>query len=578
MLKTTISAIILQNFKPKRYLFLPVILFFLLITTGNTVLAADINVKVDRNPVNLNESFQLIFSADESPDDDPDFSVLESDFEILSQNQSGIIPLFTGSFSKNTKWTLTVMAKQAGVLQVPSVPFGDDRSQAVRLLVNKGNHTATPVNPNDEIFIQVSASPEQSIVQSQVIYTLRIYRKVSFTQAKLIKPESTDALIEQLGEDSTFNTEYNGQSYVVIERKYAIFPQKSGLLTIDPVVFIAEVVIGKRSGGFFSRPRTRTMRVVSEPIILDIQPVPENSKAAHWLPAEHVYLEQKWSGDLDQLQAGEPITRTLTLLAKGTTVGQLPELSNTGTIIRSHSGGELKSYPDQPLLKEQKKSDGMVAFREEKTAIIPSKAGVYNLPAIEISWWNTTTQQMQVAKIPATILTAVGNSGAPISTPVQSTPETVPASTEVQNNQAPSTVNNIWFWLSIILGLGWLTTLGVWYVSKNKTAALAIDKESVYNFNSKALQQACREHNPTAAKDELVKWGRQQWQLSSLGKIATRCDPELQTEILNLNQVLYSQQQSGWQGDKLLFAFKNQIRKPRSKNDKQQILQPLYKN
>jgi hypothetical protein len=35
----------------------------------------------------------------------------------------------------------------------------------------------------------------------------------------------------------------------------------------------------------------------------------------------------------------------------------------------------LKAYPDQPVLKEEAKEDGMVAFREEKIALIPGQAG-----------------------------------------------------------------------------------------------------------------------------------------------------------------------------------------------------------
>ena len=40
-------------------------------------LAADVEVIIDRNPVQVNESFQLVFSLDHRPARDPDFSVLQ---------------------------------------------------------------------------------------------------------------------------------------------------------------------------------------------------------------------------------------------------------------------------------------------------------------------------------------------------------------------------------------------------------------------------------------------------------------------------------------------------------------------
>ena len=39
----------------------------------SVVAATEISVMADRNPVQLDESFNLIFQAAESPDDDPDF-------------------------------------------------------------------------------------------------------------------------------------------------------------------------------------------------------------------------------------------------------------------------------------------------------------------------------------------------------------------------------------------------------------------------------------------------------------------------------------------------------------------------
>ena len=89
-------------------------LLLLLILAPQSTLAADINVSVDRNPVSLDESFQIIFTATESPDDDPDFSPLEQDFSILNQSNSSSSSWINGKSSKTIQWTLNVMAKQAG--------------------------------------------------------------------------------------------------------------------------------------------------------------------------------------------------------------------------------------------------------------------------------------------------------------------------------------------------------------------------------------------------------------------------------------------------------------------------------
>ncbi|MGZ5028954.1 MAG: BatD family protein, partial [Methylobacter sp.] len=160
-------------------------LFFLLLllsfVPGNAF-AGQIGVSFDRNPVSLDESFQIIFTANETPDNDPDFSPLEQDFEILGQSQSSNSSWINGRSSKTIQWTLNVMAKHAGSLVVPSVKFGDDVSQPASIMVTQATANKA-VNNDDDLFLEVEANPQSPYVQSQVLYTVRLYRRVEIAQA-----------------------------------------------------------------------------------------------------------------------------------------------------------------------------------------------------------------------------------------------------------------------------------------------------------------------------------------------------------------------------------------------------------
>jgi len=253
------------------------------------------------------------------------------------------------------------MAKHPGSLVVPVVKFGDDVSQPASVLVTQATANKA-VDTDDDLFLEVEATPQSPYVQSQVLYTVRLYRRVEIAQASLNEPELGDAVIEKLGDDSNYNTQINGVNYLVTERKYSIFPQKSGSLTIKPLMLTAEVVANTRPNfnGFFNSQMTKTKKISSKSVTLDVKPAPATFTGKHWLSAEQLVLKEEWSGDNQQMKVGEPLTRTLTLLAKGTTVGQLPEI-NIGKI-----DDRLKTYPDQPVLQEQKKPEGLIAFREEK--------------------------------------------------------------------------------------------------------------------------------------------------------------------------------------------------------------------
>ncbi len=549
------------------------LLLLMLIYAPQSLFAADINVSVDRNPVSLDESFQIIFTATESPDDDPDFRPLEQDFSILNQSNSSSSSWINGKSSKTIQWTLDVIAKRAGSLVIPPVYFGNDVSPSSTILVAQ-NTVNKAVKNDEDLFMEVEAIPESPYIQSQVIYILRLYTKVDISQARLNEPELADAVIEKLGEDSNYNTQVNNVNYSVTERKYAIFPQKSGRLTIKPLVLTAEVVAINRPGfnSFFNSQITKTKRVESKAITLNVKPAPASFTGQHWLSAEQLILKQEWSGDIQQMKVGEPLTRTLTLLAKGTTVGQLPELNTTKT------NDQLKAYPDQPVLQEQKKTDGLLAFREEKIALIPSTPGSYKLPALEIPWFNTKSQKVEVARIPETTITAIGGAEtqATATTPAVTvvSPRKIEATPAIQPQQ-----NNKWLWVSIFLASGWLLTL-IYFLTKRSVKKQVIeinDAEISLKEIVKNLKKACSDNNAVAAKDALLEWGRQKYKVSNLGAIAVFCDARLRDEILHLNHSLYGKKMQQWQGKKLFQAFtENKAREKITLTD-DNSLEPLYR-
>ena len=75
-------------------------------------LAAEVEVTIDRNPVQVNESFQLVFSLDHSPTHDPDFSTLQQHFLVLGNNRSNNISIINGEYQRSVKWTLQLMASK----------------------------------------------------------------------------------------------------------------------------------------------------------------------------------------------------------------------------------------------------------------------------------------------------------------------------------------------------------------------------------------------------------------------------------------------------------------------------------
>lgn len=562
-----------------KYCLAGVLLFF----AAPCVFAATITTHLDRNPINLDESFRLIFEADGNVDDSPDLKPLEQDFDIINRSQGSSMQIINGQISNKTQWTLTLLAKQAGSFIIPAIQFGRDRSQAVRIMINPPRQGQA--GDAGEVFIEVTAEPQTAYVQSQIIYTVRLYRAVNLANATLSEPGVTggDAIIEKLGDDRELETQRNSVRYAVIERSYAIFPQQSGKLTLKPIVFEGQVIDRTRSMfDPFAQQASRIKRLQSKAVEIDVKTIPQNLQGGHWLPAQDLRLTEQWP-EAVEVKAGEPVTRTITLQAKGLTAAQLPEISN-----KAIDG--VKLYPDQPVLNDSKKGNEIIGTRQEKTAMIPTKQGTYLLPAIEIPWWNTLKDRQEVARIPERTIHVVAAdlSTANDATAVNQQGDVEDRAPATGDDVIPGATNSIqpasgvWFWVSVLLATGWLATILVFFFVRRSTyGGVAINKERTESLSriKHGLKQACLNNKATAAKSLLLEWAKHHWQTEApknLGEIARRCGGYFAKEIDLLNQALYSQGVDQWQGKGLWQAFEQFVSLKSEKAQSGEILAPLY--
>jgi len=550
---------------------------------------ADSSARVARTTISTNESIQITFESDQDVTGEPDFSALQDDFDILGTSKGSNIDIRNGRMQRSTRWVLEVMPKREGTLVVPAINLGNESTEAINLTV-----TAQPSRPNEmggEINLEVDVNKLAPYVQSQIIFTVRIVHTVSFEQASLTEPTlaTGDALIEKLGEDIAYETQRGQQRLAIIERRYAIFPQNSGPLTIAPLRFESRVSTGRQSR-FDAFGYGRVVRRQTEAIDIEIQPIPAAFSGSTWLPAKQLMLIESSPEQNPEYRVGEPFTRILTLQATGLSASQLPEVNATMPTT-------VKQYPDRPILENRVSSDDIIGTRQEKIALIPEQPGPVTLPSIKIPWWNTETDQLEYATLPTRtieVAPALGSANAAMQPPLANAsplPQTASDSggSDDDNNQAGSTPAQpsasrpgFWPWLSLALGLCWLATLFVWLRSRQRLpGAIAPDNNQPTEKQVlQALQSACETHDANAAKKAALQWATLTSpgnRIQSLGGLAAQFDGELQLELHRLSQHLYAQPSADWNGDRLWLSF---AARPQSKVTtvaSRQELEPLYR-
>ena len=159
-----------------------------------------ITVSIDRNPVHLNESFQIYFEADSSVDEDPDFSPLQHFFSILNTSQSSNISVINGNYQRSIKWTLQAMPREAGSFTVPAISFGNEKSRPFEVKVDPARQSTTP--GDDGLIFELVADRSSIYVQSQVVVTLRMRsdRSISDYTIGVMDFDGMDVVVEPLGD------------------------------------------------------------------------------------------------------------------------------------------------------------------------------------------------------------------------------------------------------------------------------------------------------------------------------------------------------------------------------------------
>ncbi|MFZ1386054.1 MAG: BatD family protein [Thiolinea sp.] len=534
--------------------------------------AAGVQVQADRDTVQVGDDFTLTFSTDQALTVAPDLTPLSKDFQVTGTSTSTNMQYINGQMTQQTGWIVSLFANRTGTLQIPSISFGTLSSEPMTIqVVDQG---AEPNgNANTDILVELSAEPSNPYVQQQVIVTQRLLHVVPLlpTRASMSHPEleKGKGLIQQLGNTKSGTVNRNGIRYQMIERRYAVFPQVSGEISIGRTVFQG-ALDDRRSrqldpfgiGG-------KQVRRFSEPLVIKVQPHPQVKST--WLPANSLTLNAHWESVNKTLKAGEPVTLTIAIIADGLMAEQLPALD-----IKPPMG--IKGYANQPEFRNDLGGNSVIGMREEKWVLMGTADGSYVLPEIKIDWWDLKAKKMQTARIDPTPLKVVGMgqtkqptdpadpvaSASPPAAPdaasnlLNPSEETPPSTQAVDKPELAAKIN----WQVLVIGLIVLAALaGLAFMllkRKQKPTQVMLASNKVVP-PLQTIKLACQQNDAQAAFQGLHEWIREDLKLSppTVAALRAQADLPLKQALDDLSTVLYASTTHVWEGQELWQAIQN---------------------
>lgn len=472
-----------------------------------TPLAASVQASLDRTRVTEGETVTLVFQTDSAKQSlDADFSILERDFIILDRRSETQLSIVSGQQTAVVRLLLTIEPRRAGNLEIPPFTFGTERTQALSVQVDEAPQLEPGAQP--PVFIEVEIDPDQGpyYVHAQLGLIVRVFYQQNLTEAAISQPEPSPASV-RLMQETPYQAERGGERYRVLERNYAVFPERSGELTIPPMQLTGRLVERRTGSVWQPTVRGRRVRVESEALQLAIDPRSPEFIGSTWLPARDFRLTQQVSTG-DSLRVGEPITRTVIVDAVGLEENMIvePEWPEVP---------EARIYPDQPQGITRDDGQWVLGHKEFRYAVVPEREGELVLPELRVPWWDTRNNRQQTAVLKAHTIHVGPSALVPPPAQAPATGRDASVTETVTTGPAAAGPSGLWRWLTLLFAALWLLTLaGAWWSRKRGPVAQrgSRGKWSGQENSPGALTElktACEAGNPGQARMALYHWLRE---------------------------------------------------------------------
>ena len=463
---------------------------------------AAVQLQLDRDRVMVGETVTLTFVSDDARQGfDADLSALQEDFEILDNRTERQMSIVNGKQTTINRLLLTVEPKHDGDIQIPSFRFGNTSTKPVMLRVDPAPELAPGELP--PVFIEVELTPGEGpyYVHAQFGLVMRLFYLQSLTEAAISQPSPAPASVRLL-QETPYNAERGGQRYKVMERHYAIFPERSGELVIPSIRLTGRLVERQSNGIWKQAVRGRRVRAESDEIRLKIEPKPAEFTSGNWQPAREFRIAQQVSS-ADALRVGEPVTRTVMIDAVG-----LEENMITEPEWPKIEGARI--YPDQPQGITRDDGRWVLGHKEFRYAVVPEAEGELVLPELKVDWWDTRGGVLRTAVLPAHTLQVLPSQLVP-------QPEQAPAPGAQATLPAVEYVSTdgdglIWKWIALLFAVLWAATLAwAWRVGQNKGGSNggAVPRNDPGQKESellRALRRASEGNDAASARRCLQRW------------------------------------------------------------------------
>jgi hypothetical protein len=235
-----------------------------------------------------------------------------------------------------------------------------------------------------EIILRAAVEPAEAWVGQRVVLQIDVlgadgwaqisrFGDIDLPGAYLIRSDNQGARLQETVDGET----YTGQRYEV-----SVYPQKAGAIEVPPLP--VEVTV-KTWGGDASQ----AVQQKQVPAVTINAKQPPGAEAVRGLiSSSRLTAEQQWSPSTETPRVGSALQRTVIL--------QVEDVS--GMAFAPLEFADLPGvgiYPAEPDVADSAERGSLSGRRTEAVTYVFERAGVVQIPDIQLSWWNVSTEKLE---------------------------------------------------------------------------------------------------------------------------------------------------------------------------------------
>ncbi|MFA0013337.1 BatD family protein [Vibrio lentus] len=518
--------------------FLSILLTLLIgVFSSHSVFAANAVASVSQNSVTKDEVFLLRVATDEKVSSGAlDLSSLQKDFYVSTPRFGSSMRIVNGSRSVSSEWNITLAPLRLGRFEIPS--FDIDGAKTQPITINVSVNKSAP-KQSDMAEFKLNLSKDSLYPQEVAELDVKLIIKADprrLQDPKIAPPSSPQLDVEPIGESKQFQDVINGQEVTVVQQSFHISSQQAGQFQLQGPKLTGAVVYSTNNS---STTRLFQLDTPVETLDVTVNPVPQGYQG-EWLPTSNFKLIQKWSdsqgnelknsnalgGDKQniEMEAGDSLTRTITMTASNLTQHQLPKLNITYP-------KSVRVYEEKPQFGTTQSGNAIVVYKQ---VLIPKESGSISLPDVSQTWFNTDSQSQETSKALGLELSVQASDRAISSTP----PPVIEAPTQ-QASPTIVTVDNpgIWPYLTALFAALWLisSAVGFYFWSRRGTTAKPKRLDERQSDTAEALITALKAKDGVMTRTLFEQWKTENSDLSG------ETLETVEAELTKLNQSLYAE-------------------------------------